>query len=564
VNRTMYTLGGTPPALVSFNSTNVTNISANSVDYTRGKDVNTEKDYTGLITPIPSEPTRPSIHGDVIHSRPQAINYGGTTGVTVYYGANDGAFRAVDAATGTERWSFVASETFANLPRLMNNSPLVNYPGLPTSITPKPVSKNYFFDGSIGLYQNADNSNVWIFPTMRRGGRMIHALDVTNPAAPSFMWKVGCPNLTDDNGCTTGMTGFGQSWSLPNIAFIKGYSTTTPVIVVGGGYDACEDNNSSSPPCSKPKGAGVYVLNANTGAVIASFPTTRSVPADIALIDIDSDGNVDYAYAADTGGNIYRIDFVSSTRNPLPSANWTIHRVAYTNGAGRKFLYPPALLPNGANVFLAIGSGDREHPLQTQYPYSNVVNRFYVYMDDLTAISSSGPSSLTGGNNLDDPTTFKDVTTNPTCSGASLVSSGSKGWFMNLNQYGKGEQTVTSAVISGGMASFSTNRPIPTSPESCSNSLGEARGYWVNLFNGSGAVGVSGFCGGERSATFVGGGLPPSPVMASVPINGKQTTVILGAVRKTGTVSTPIAPQQVKPPISSKRKIIYSKTSGDY
>src|SRR6202030_4199698 len=93
-----------------------------------------------------------------------------------------------------------------------------------------------------------------------------------------------------------------------------------------------------------------------------------------------------HAYAVDTGGNIYRLDFAAS------QTNWVMNRVAYTNGAGRKFLFAPALLSApatlpaapGGQVYLALGSGDREHPLQSEYPYpSNVVNRFYVYKDDL-------------------------------------------------------------------------------------------------------------------------------------------------------------------------------------
>jgi type IV pilus assembly protein PilY1 len=48
---------------------------------------------------------------------------------------------------------------------------------------------------------------------MRRGGRMIYAFDVTNPGTPSLLWKVGCPNLGNDDGCTAGMSGIGQTWS---------------------------------------------------------------------------------------------------------------------------------------------------------------------------------------------------------------------------------------------------------------------------------------------------------------------------------------------------------------
>jgi hypothetical protein len=553
VNRNMLTLSGT--TLATFNTAN-TGLSANLVNFIQGADVNNEKGSGATTT------TRPSIHGDVIHSRPLPVNYGGTTGVRVFYGANDGALHTVSANTGVETWSFVAPEFFGRLQRLMDNGPLVSYPNLSNAISPAPARKDYFFDGSIGLYQNADNSKVWIFPSMRRGGRMLYGLDVTHPDQPVYKWKAGCPNLTDDIGCTAGMSGVGQTWSTPNVAFIKGYSTTTPVLVVGGGYDACEDADTASPACGSGKGGFVYVLDANTGAVIRSFPTDRAVAADVALVDVDNDGYPDYAYAVDLGGGIYRVDFVGSyaARTALASEAWTARKVAYTTGAGRKFLFAPALLASQGKVYVALGSGDREHPLQSQYPYANVTNRFYVYLDDLTAATG------TPATNMDAMT---DYTTNTNCAAAKVLpNSGTKGWFMDLNQYGQGEQVVTSALIASGMVTFSTNRPVPPDAASCSTSLGEARGYWVNLLNGSGAINVPGLCGGSRSSIFVGGGLPPSPVKASsVPIGGKAVSVVLGAVQKGGAASAgasvSIAPQRIRPAIASKRKRVYTYTAGD-
>jgi hypothetical protein len=553
VNRNMLTLSGT--ALASFGQA-TSGLSADVVSFIQGADVNNEKG-TGSTTT-----TRPSIHGDVIHSRPLPVNYGGTIGVRVFYGANDGALHAVNATSGVESWSFVAPEFFGRLQRLKNNTPLVSYPNLSTSISPTPTPKDYFFDGSIGLYQNADNSKVWIFPSMRRGGRMLYGLDVSNPDSPVYKWKAGCPNLGDDTGCTAGMSGVGQTWSTPNVGFIKGYSTTTPVLVVGGGYDACEDANTASPSCGSGKGGFVYVLDANTGTVLRSFQTDRSVAADVALVDVDNDGYPDYAYAADTGGNIYRIDFLASYAGRVPAAPdaWTSRKVAYTSGGGRKFLFTPALLAIQGKVYLALGSGDREHPLQSQYPYTDVTNRFYVYLDDLTAASGTPATNLDG---------MTDYTTTTDCSTTKLLpNSNAKGWYMNLNQYGQGEQVVTSALIASGMVTFSTNRPVPPDGASCSTALGEARGYWVNLLNGSGAINVPGLCGGNRSSVFVGGGLPPSPVKAnSVPIAGKAVSVVLGAVQKGGSgaagASVAISPQRIRPAITSKRKRVYTYTSGD-
>jgi type IV pilus assembly protein PilY1 len=551
VNRTVYTLSA--GALTAFNTTS-SGLTADVVNFTLGQDVNAEVS----TRTAPSTLTRPSLHGDVIHSRPLPLNYGGSTGVVVFYGANDGVFRAVDASAGREMWSFIAPEHFGKLSRLKSQSPLVNYPNLPAGTTPTPQPKDYFFDGGTGVYQNQSNTQVWVYPSMRRGGRMVYSFDVTTPATPSFKWKTGCPNPGDDIGCSTGMAGIGQTWSHPSPAFIKGYSTTVPVVIFGGGYDTCEDQNSATPTCTTPKGAAVYVLNANDGTVVASFSTTRSVVADIALLDVDGDGLVDYAYAADTGGNIYRIDFYDSpiTRTALAPAAWVMTRVAYTTGASRKFLFSPALLLAGNKVYVGLGSGDREHPLNSQYPFTTpVLNRFYMYLDDLTT-----RAVLT---NLDDTTVMFDSTVNPAC-GVNQVtpSSTNKGWFMSLNQNGTGEQTVTSAVIAGGLVTFSTNRPIPSSAGSCSTTLGEARGYFLNILNGAGAIGVPGSCGGTRSGVFVGGGLPPSPVLGTIPVGGTPKTVVIGAIQRSGASSSPISPQQVQPPISSKRTRVYWYTPG--
>jgi type IV pilus assembly protein PilY1 len=552
VNRTVYTQSGS--SLTAFNTTS-SGLSSSLVNFILGQDVN---DENGNLNTTES---RPSLHGDAIHSRPLPVDYSGATGVTVYYGSNDGTLRAVDSATGRERWAFIAPEFYTPVPapapatptrflRLMNNSPLISYPNMPAGVTPTPAPKDYYFDGAIGLYQSANNSNVWIYPSMRRGGRMIYALDVTNPAAPAFMWKVGCPNLTNDTGCTTGLSGIGQTWAMPVAAAnVLGYANG-PVVIVGGGYDACEDANTATPSCTSPKGAGVYVLDARTGAVIKTFSTTRSVAADVALVAVTTAGIVDHAYAVDTGGNIYRIDFASAV------GNWTINRVAYTNGAGRKFLFSPALVPApGGDVYVAIGSGDREHPLQSQYPYGGVTNRFYVYRDNLAS---------TTANNLDDTSIMKDFTADTSCGTLGVLpATTAKGWFIDLNQSGTGEQTVTSAIIAAGMVAFSTNRPIPAAAGTCSTTLGEARGYWVNLFNGSGAIGVPQACGGNRSATFAAGGLPPSPVLATVPVGGKLTTVVIGAAQRSGGASAPISPQEVKPTIVPTRKTIYWKSSGE-
>ncbi len=572
VNRTIKTCLSTascsgPADLVDFNTTTVSVAAVGAantterdriVNYTRGVDVNDEN--SGIFTGLSNTDVRPSVHGDVAHSRPLPVNYGGTPpNVVLYYGANDGTFRAISGSTGQELWAFIAPEHHNKLKRLHDNDPIIAVPVPitvpPTVPNPDARPKAYFFDGSAGLLQNADSSQVWVFPTMRRGGRFVYAFDVTTPATPILRWRKGC---VDDATCSPGFEGIGQTWSTPSVATINVNGTPTPVVIMGGGYDSCEDTgdpsavNTCTPATTK--GNKVYVINALTGALIRAFNTDRSVPADVTLIDRNFDGSVDHVYVVDTGGNLYRIDFVDSKLVSLASAAWSITKIAYTAGGFRKFLFAPAALPAGDRVYLAFGSGDRERPLISNYPYvtnppTGVQNRLYMFQDTFNA---SGVD-LDGGS-------VRDFTGN--VAGTTSLGPNDLGWRMDLNA-GRGEQTVTSAVIFGGLVFFSTNRPVSAPPGACASNLGEARGYAVNLLTACGAVGTEALCGGVRSGIFTGGGLPPSPVTGTVMIGNKPVTVMIGGISREGGASSPIGAQKVKPTISPTRSRLYWYTQGD-
>ncbi|QDF97529.1 hypothetical protein CJ010_13785 [Azoarcus sp. DD4] len=550
-NRTIKTRSGN--TLVDFTDTVDLGLAsgldnADVVNFIRGRDVdNAEGNKTA------ESEARVGIHGDVVHSRPLPVNYGGDTGVVVYYGGNDGTFRAVDADTGAELWSFVAPEHYSKFSRLYANLPNIRYPNQSDEVAAGNLPKDYFFDGSTSslLYYDADNeiSRAWIFPTMRRGGRMVYGFNVTNPASPALLWAAGCPNMANDTGCSTDMSGIGQTWSLPTVALIKGYGRplgggatetagNSPVLVIGGGYDSCDDDESTtvdgngaitavSAACtSSAKGRKVFVLDATTGTVIRSFDTDAPVPADISVTDINSDRRADFAYVADTGGNVYRIDFVTpSTGLPRAPADWTIRKIAYiqvANGSVRKFLYGPTVLNVGDGNYLALGTGNRERPLMVNYPYAvDVQDRFYVFYDHYR--------SDVAAFNLDD-TTYMQAARDATCDTEGVGFGSTKlGWFYDYAA--RGEQTVTSAVIHLGTVTFSTSQAGPTQSENnmCVPDLGTARSYTLNLLTGSGARNTANGCGGDDFVVMAGGGIPPSPVLATVNVGGKKETVIIGA-----------------------------------
>ena len=258
---------------------------------------------------------RPSAHGDIVHSRPVAVDYGGGTGVVVFYGASDGMLHAINGnqsssigsyAAGSELWSFVAPEHYGQLKRIYDNSPAITLPSVNDS-----TAKPYFFDGRITAYKSG--STVWIYAAQRRGGRMIYAFDASTPTSPSLKWRQGCPNLTNDTGCTSAsFSGIGQTWSaavnLKSSGYVSG-STPLPMLIFGGGYDNCEDGSSGSDlnTCSAPKGNKIFVLDANSGTLLTTLSTDRSVAGDVTVVPNTITGLAEYAYAADTGGNVYRI-----------------------------------------------------------------------------------------------------------------------------------------------------------------------------------------------------------------------------------------------------------------
>src|SRR5690606_2211129 len=125
---------------------------------------------------------------------------------------------------------------------------------------------------------------------------------------------------------------------------------------------------------------------------------THPIPANLSVLDSNGDGKADRIYAADTGGNIWRINI-----HDVDKANWTVTKLAALGGSAandRKFLYPPDVIYSGSQQSydtLLIGSGDREHPFDT-----TVINRYYGIKDDpgLTATPATTIIEGTIGSNI--------------------------------------------------------------------------------------------------------------------------------------------------------------------
>lgn len=471
---------------------------------------------------------RPSIHADVLHSRPVVLNYGTGTGVVAFYGTNDGVFHAVNGnqtadigtvKAGGEMWGLVLPEFLGKLNRQRTASPALLLPTTLDGIVPTPAKKDYFVDGATGVYQklNADGSTsaANLYLTMRRGGRFIYALNVKNPADPKVLWKI--------SNTSTGFSELGQTWSRPRLALTNVAAHPT-VLIFGGGYDATAED--AEPPTADTMGRSIFVVDAFTGELVwsagnsANNPTLSvtgmdyAIPSDIAMLDRDFDGKTDRLYATDVGGNVWRVDMGDAL-----TSNWKVTKLAALGcDAGvcasgttpRKFFYPPSVVPLGATGAptaydaVLIGTGDREHPLATDSAY-NVTNRFYVLKDLKTGMDATGQATITQtGSPL-----FHVTATIPY-----VDSLTSRGFYI---EFATGEKEVNAPLTLAGITYFGTNQPS-TSLTTCAD-LGIARGYSVSLFTGA-----------FTSTILEGGGLPPSPVAGITTVNGKQASFCIGCV----------------------------------
>lgn len=517
-SRPIYTVQS-DTALRNLAAADATALGGNTVlDYLRGS-------LQGSDEVMPDAGLRASIHGDVVHSRPLAIRHS-VDDITLYYGANDGVFRAINAVDGSERWALVAPEHFGKIGRLYDNAPLIAYTG---AEEPGSELKDYFFDGATGqlaLYDDAGALELaYIFPTQRRGGRMVYALDVTDPdAEPDLLWRVGCPNLANDTGCTTGFTDIGQTWSMPIGGYVEGYvdgqGDAKLVVAFGGGFDDCLNEDVAAYPsgCNSANGKGVYILDATTGALLMHLDTEAPVVSELAPIDINFDGYLDFAYAADVAGNLYRVNFATMNgSNPdtgltaLAEDEWTIDKIASISDDERRFYNAPTVAAFQGIVVVTVGSGDRERPLEVNYPYAeDVQNRFYAFFDEPFKTFVANPADP------DDLEVYEATTVDldgdtmlavvPPSDGddPEAFSQELDGWYYDLPD--RGEQVANPSAIGGGKVLFNTFQPGGVSNGLCTRPLGIGTGYAINLFGPEYTSGI----------LIDGPGIPIPPVIVTV------------------------------------------------
>ncbi|HSG91866.1 MAG TPA: PilC/PilY family type IV pilus protein [Pseudomonadales bacterium] len=273
---------------------------------------------------------RNTVLGDIIHARPLYV--AGNGNPVLYVGANDGMLHAFDADTGKEQWAYIPSMLIPKL-RLLAPQAIFAY------------SHAHFVDASPAAKTIAISDTVdktILVGGLGAGGRGLYALDITSDgttpatsetqAKTRVRWEITPTSRT--GASTTDFANLGYTYGVPTIARSN---SGAPVVIMPNGYQSTAGR------------ASLFVIHAwnatlvreiDTGAGSVTSPNGLSA---IASVDLDFNGTVDYVFAGDLDGTLWKFDLTSAT----PS-EWSVAAVHQTDPA-QSIIAPPAvsLHPDG-------------------------------------------------------------------------------------------------------------------------------------------------------------------------------------------------------------------------
>lgn len=462
------------------------------VDYLRGDETNEGAGQDFRI--------RGSILGDIVNSDPKFVKKpaGGyaddfeaksyndfvtanaTRDGVVYVGANDGMLHGFSETTGEEVLAYVPNAAYTYLAEL----------------TSEDYEHRYYVDAGpniIDVYMaNMDDpdsvaNGLWrtaLVGGLGGGGQGIYALDVTDPsifdeanAASIVMWEF---DDTDD-------ADLGYTYSRPQIAKMADEDGSWAA-VFGNGYNNTEADGNASTTGT----AVLYIVNVETGDIIRKIDTLAGSvgsPNGLAtplMIDYDADSIVDYIYAGDLLGNMWKFDVTSD--NP---DNWNSDFVSvgtpdplFTTAAGQPITSQPqaTIHPDDLGGFMVFFGTGKYIEILDNDPTGQTTQSFYGIWDkntgSLTPFDSSDllaqtitnqyqQSFDTDDDGVDDETfTLRDVSDNEISWDTHM------GWkldFLPENVEGSanisnfGERQVSNAIVRGGRLIFTTL--VPSSVE---------------------------------------------------------------------------------------------------
>jgi type IV pilus assembly protein PilY1 len=484
----------------------------NLIRWARGQD-------TGNETSAP----RHWILGEILHSRPLALNYGATRGysqsnpnIRLLFGSGEGIFHIIENTdplgreSGRELFGFYPHEMLSVLAAQRAADPGVRVYGVDGS--PVLLKRDRNRDGTL---DHTDGDTAWVYFGLRRGGSAYYALDVSDPdALPRLMWKI----KPTRGGAFDAL---GMTFSTPVVARVNYSGTPEDVLIFSGGYHGGW-NDDHTARIGKDLGAeddsignAIFIVSARTGELVwkAELGTTGassnvhyehaglvdSIPAEVTAL-VSPDGIAHRLYVGDTGGAIWRVDLPPSQGEDDNHRmnHWFITKLADlgadaaesggSNADDRRFFHAPDVVQSyddgGAYDGVLIQSGDREHPNETA-----VENALFLIRDRQVA---SGDDVVRAENETARPAgrlQYADLADRTACiaGDAASIAAGednscgslasAAGWKVRYNR--PGEKGVSPVLVDGGRVFASTF--VPGSASSCPATPGRGQLYVLRL-----------------------------------------------------------------------------------
>jgi type IV pilus assembly protein PilY1 len=415
----------------------------NLIDWSKGNAVTglrTRTKFLGdiinspLVAALPKEKTATDLVGDTTYT-----NFLNSKSANMQYSllvnGNDGFMHVIDAVYGAQRYAYMPSTVPTSLFTLGSSD--------------YGVGKHKFtVDGQISVFDTQVSAgSAWrtvAYGGLGAGGKAFFAVKLFEGTSNTIgaLWEVKAPD--DATATSNPFYNLGFTYSKPDVARM---ADGTGIVVVGNGYGS---------PAGR---ASLFVLNANTGALIREIPTpilngeTDNGLSSVKL-RVNAQNVVQAAYAGDLKGHLWKFDMSGAT-----AASWSVAFGGQPlfntpTGAAQPITVQPLLLDhpnNGKLVYFGTGKFS-----ETADKTTTAQQAFYAIWDADGGVGSIAQSNLqqqtvtgsvTGNGNTYFTTSNNDVDWNV-----------KKGWYMGLataNPY-LGERIIYPAQTSRGRIIFTT------------------------------------------------------------------------------------------------------------
>jgi Tfp pilus tip-associated adhesin PilY1 len=303
---------------------------------------------------------RTKILGDIVHSAPVLVGKtaaaesdfvdndddgvvdesGELSGATIFAGGNDGMLHAFDAQNGWERFAYVPNLVMNNLRYLKDvdysHRFYVDLTPYVKEIEISPTERKTYLVGGLGkggkgyyslLLRHRTESSPYTWTDVMNVDNFNDGSSEDNLiAAQIVQWEYpradtavdGMDNDVDGTTDEAGETDPDIGYSFSQAYLVKTNSTNAAhqwVVIFGNGYGSVGAK------------AVLYILDLN-GVIIRKIHTDQGISGNglstPSIVDVNNDQKVDYVYAGDLQGNMWKFDLTADN-----AANWA---VAFNDG----------------------------------------------------------------------------------------------------------------------------------------------------------------------------------------------------------------------------------------